>query len=43
MIGGMADISKLAVGFGDYSGVNPPIAGQYMQFLISSGIDSVAV
>jgi hypothetical protein len=43
MIGGMANISKLAVGFGDYSGVNPPIAGQCTLYLISSGIDAVAV
>jgi hypothetical protein len=43
MIGGMANQSKLAVGFGDYSGVNPPIAGLCMQYLISSGVDAVAV
>ncbi len=43
MIGGMQNISKLAVGVGDYSGVNPPIAGQCIQYMLQNGINSVAV
>jgi hypothetical protein len=39
---GIASPSKLAVGMGDYSGVNPPIAGQCMQYLLQSGINAVA-
>lgn len=43
MIGGMQNISKLAVGVGDYSGVNPPIAGQCVQYLLQNGVNAVAV
>jgi len=43
MMGGMQNISKLAVGVGDYSGVNPPIAGQCMQYTMQNGIDAVAL
>ena len=43
MIGGMQNISKLAIGMGDYSGVNPPIAGQCLQYMIQSGVTSVAL
>jgi hypothetical protein len=40
---GMATISKLQVGMGDYNGVNSPIAGQCMQYILENGINSVAV
>ena len=43
MIGGMQNISKLSIGMGDYSGVNPPIAGQCVQYLLENGIRATAV
>ena len=43
MVSGMSNTSKLAVGVGDYSGVNPPIAGQCVQYLLQKNIQSIAV
>lgn len=43
MIGGMQNTSKLAVGVGDYSGVNPPISGECIQFVLSKNINAIAV
>lgn len=43
MILGMGSSAKLQVGLGDYTGVNPPIAGECVQYLIQKGIDTVAV
>ncbi len=40
---GMVSNSKLQVGLGDYSGVNPPIAGQCIQYLIQQSISSTAI
>ena len=45
MLNGMpqSEWNKLQVGMGDYSNVNPPIAGSCIQFLLSKGIQSLAI
>jgi hypothetical protein len=43
MLDNSANASKIAVGLGDYGGVNPPSAGQDVEYLIQNGVKALAI